>query len=78
MEKLKQVFREILNLDTDFDVTTAEYQKVGSWDSVAHMGLIAAIEDTFGIMIDTDDVIDMSSFKVAVDIVKKYGVSLNA
>lgn len=77
MDKLVAVFREILNLDNDADVKEAEYQKVPTWDSVAHMGLVAAIEEAFDIMIDTDDVIDMSSFKKACEIVEKYGVVLN-
>jgi acyl carrier protein len=33
------------------------------------MALVAAIEDEFDVEFDTDQVIDMSSFKVAVDMV---------
>ena len=41
------------------------------------MKLIADIELAFDIMLDTDDVIDMSSFPIARKIVAKYGVSLD-
>ncbi len=38
------------------------------------MALVAAIDDKFDIMLDTDDVIDMSSFGKAREILTKYGV----
>jgi len=42
------------------------------WDSVAHMQLIASLEKKFKIAIDVEDVVDMSSFKKAITILKKY------
>ena len=39
------------------------------------MGLIAELEDTFGIMMDTDDIIDLSSFEKGIEILgEKYDV----
>ncbi len=42
-----------------------------------HMQLVGEIEDTFDIMLDTDDVIGMSSYPVARQILAKYGVELD-
>jgi len=53
-----------------------EYQGIEQWDSIGHMSLIAAIEDAFGIMLDTDDIIDFSSFKKGKEILMKYDVVL--
>ena len=39
-----------------------KYNSIPSWDSVGHMSLIVALEDTFDIMMDTDDIIDFSSY----------------
>lgn len=55
---------------------TLEYQGVGSWDSVGHMSLMAALEDAFDIMLDTDDIIDFSSFQKGKEILKKYEIEL--
>jgi hypothetical protein len=41
------------------------------------MSLVAAIEDEFSVMIDTDDVINMSSFAEATRILGKYGVDVD-
>jgi hypothetical protein len=36
---------------------------------------VAAIDDAFEIMMDTDDVLDMSSFKKAKELLGKYGIA---
>src|SRR6478736_3103987 len=62
VSQVDDAFRESLGLAAEFDVATAAYGKTDEWDSVAHMQLVAALEDAFGIMIETDDVIAMSDY----------------
>ena len=50
------------------------YQDVEAWDSVGHMTLVAALEDAFDISLDTDDIIDLSSFEKGLEILAKYDV----
>ena len=40
------------------------------------MSLVAEIESAFDIMMDTDDIIDFSSFKKGIEILKKYDVEI--
>ena len=40
------------------------------------MGLIAALEEAFGIMLDTDDIIYLSSFEKGQEILKKYNIEM--
>ena len=56
------------------DVTNLAYGAHEKWDSIAHMQLVAAIESAFDIMLDVDDVIALSSYPKAIEIVGKYGV----
>jgi len=70
--KLKSIFAESLGINENLVIDTLRYAEIPQWDSVAHMALIAAIEEGFDIMIDTEDVIDMSSFEKAKLIVTKY------
>jgi acyl carrier protein len=51
-----------------------EYNTIPSWDSVGHMAMIAELEDTFDIMMETDDIIDFSSYKKGFELLAKYGV----
>ena len=41
---------------------------------IGHMTLISALEENFSITIDTDDIVDFSSFEVGKKILSKYGV----
>lgn len=74
LEKYNKAFEAGLELPEDMINSDLEYQKVESWDSVGHMSLIAELEDTFGIMMDTDDIIDFSSYTKGMEILGKYGV----
>ena len=71
-EKLRKVFAESLSIDISKITDKLKYNEIEEWDSVAHMTLVADIEDAFDIMLDTDDIIDMSSFAKAKEIVAKY------
>lgn len=71
LEKYKNAFVEGLELGDSVDVETLEYQAVSEWDSVGHMSLIACIEDAFDIMMDTDDIVDLSSFSKGKQILEK-------
>lgn len=74
LEKYLKVFTETFSV-TDEEAVGLEYQGIEDWDSVGHMGLIAAIEDAFDIMMDTDDIIDLSSFEKGKEILTaNYGV----
>lgn len=66
---------------TTFGVTQGQleklaYQSVKTWDSVGHMALIATLEGEFDIMMDTEDIIDFSSYKKGKELLGKYDVEL--
>jgi len=74
LEKYRNAFAEALEIN-EGQVEGLEYQAIPEWDSVGHMSLIAAIEDVFDIMMDTDDIIDFSSYEVGKEILSKnYGI----
>jgi acyl carrier protein len=53
-ERLQQVFREIFANDT-LDITdTTTAADVPGWDSLAHINLVYAVENEFGIRIADD------------------------
>jgi len=74
-EKYRLTYLNVLNLDSDNSLESLCYRDRG-WDSVAHMVLMSEIENAFDIMLDTDDVIDFSSFEKGKEILRKYGIEL--
>lgn len=75
-EKYDQAFIEIIGVTADQLNADLLYQSVPAWDSVGHMQLVAALEDAFDIMLDTDDIIDLSSYDKGKEILAKYDVGL--
>ena len=46
MQRLKQVFIETLGVPENTDFSQLAYGKDPLWDSVAHMNLVASLENT--------------------------------
>ena len=74
IEKYNNVFKEMFDIDVEA-LKELHYQDIDEWDSVGHMSLMAALEDSFDIMIDTEDIIDFESYVKGIEILQKYGVN---
>lgn len=70
LEKYNQAFIDSFEITED-QLPGLKYQDIQAWDSVGHMGLISALEDAFDIMMDTDDIIDLSSYEKGKEILSK-------
>ncbi len=75
LEKYNEAFISTFEISED-QLSGLKYQDIAAWDSVGHMSLIAKLEDAFDIMMDTDDIIDFSSYEKGKEILAKddYGV----
>lgn len=77
LEKYKDAFMTSFEIEEN-KLAGLQYQDVELWDSVGHMTLIANLEDTFDIMMETDDIIDLSSFEKGQEILaQKYDVNFD-
>lgn len=74
LDKLIKAFSEAIELEPVVINDDLSYGSE-SWDSIAHLALIASIEMEFDIMLSSEDVIDMSSFKKAKEILTKYDIN---
>ena len=75
LKKYNEIFMKVFPVD-EKALEELEYQGIDEWDSVGHMELIAELEDGFDIMMDTDDIIDFSSYKKGIELLKKYEVEV--
>lgn len=75
LEKYNEAFMESFGVTAE-QLPGLAYQEIPEWDSVGHMQLIAALEDAFDIMFDTDDIIDFSSYEKGKEFMAKYEVEL--
>lgn len=76
LEKYNEVFCKTFEITED-KLAGLKYQDIDAWDSVGHMTLVANLEDTFDIMMETDDIIDLSSYEKGKEILaNNYDVEL--
>lgn len=76
LEKYKSAFKEALEIDESIIGDDLVYGNIVEWDSVGHMRLMAEIEDAFDIMLETEDILDFSSFTKGKEILLKYDVTI--
>jgi len=60
--KLQEIVRAAFDLPPHTDVTRARQLSVESWDSLAHVSLMLAIESEFHVSIDVADQIRLTSY----------------
>lgn len=75
-EKYNKVFLDCFSVSEDVLNENFTYQCIPAWDSVGHMGMIAALEDAFGIMLEMEDIIEFGSYSIGIEKLKKYGIEI--
>ena len=75
-EKFNQAFIEVFGVEEA--ALTADFAKenVDSWDSVHQLNIIAILEETFDIMMDPEDIMELTSYEKGMAIMAKYDVEL--
>ena len=74
LQKYQDAFKTSLEIGDRIINDALSYESIPEWDSVGHMRLMAAIEEVFDIMLETEDILDFSSFGKGKEILKKYDV----
>ena len=75
-QKYQDVFIKSLSIDESKFSTGLKYNEIPGWDSIGHMTLISGLEEGFGISMETDDIIDFSSYNKGIEILQKYKVKI--
>lgn len=76
LEKYNAAFASSLDLQMAAVGPGLKYNEVPGWDSIGHMTLVAALEETFSVSMDTDDIVDLGSYEKGLEIMRKYNVEL--
>jgi acyl carrier protein len=74
IDKYNAIFIKSFEIDGAMLGSDLKYQSIPTWDSVGHMSMIAAVEDVFNIMLETEDIIDFNSYDKGKEILAKYEV----
>jgi acyl carrier protein len=70
-ERIRAIMAEVLRLPEDRIGADAAVGTVPNWDSTAHMRIMIALEDAFGIDLDESRMVEMTSFARIRDTVRQ-------
>lgn len=73
-EGLKSIFERVLNLPPDKIDETISMKTCKKWDSLAHINLMLSIEDHVGASFSPDELQEMVSYELIVEVLRKKGV----
>ena len=72
--KYRDIFIKSLSINSNKFNENIKYNEIPEWDSIGHMTLMSGLEEGFSITMDTDDIVDFSSYKKGIEILKKYKI----
>ncbi len=70
-EKLEQVFRDVFDDDSIVLTDATSSKDIDDWDSLAHIQLIASIEDTFNIKFTLEEAVSAENVGEFIGIIEK-------
>ncbi len=76
--RLLAAFAGALGIDPATVHDGLSYNSIPEWDSVGHMAFVTEVEALFEILLDADDIVDMSSYGEIRRILRNYGVHFEA
>ena len=74
LKKYNDVFASVFDVSEDELNEEFVFGKAPGWNSFAHMELIAQLEDTFEIMLETEDITHFGGYENGKKILAKYGI----
>lgn len=76
LEKLNNIFCEVFSVEASVLDDNFNNKTVEGWDSVRQLSLTSAVEDTFDIMLDPEDILEFTSYGNAKTVLAKYDIAL--
>ncbi len=62
LEKLNQIFCEVYSVEESALNEGFVNTNVETWDSIHQLSMVAAIEEAFDLMMDAEDILEMTSY----------------
>ena len=71
--RVRRVVADVLGVDAAMLSDDSNPDTIPSWDSLAHLNLVVALEQEFGVALSPDDVLEMMSMKLITLILRERG-----
>ncbi len=69
--QLRAIFAVVLDIPNESIVPELSPDTCAGWDSLKHIHLVCAVDETFGIELSVEQQIEMMTFDLTVDVVRE-------
>lgn len=76
LEKYNNAFVEVFGVEENVLGVNFDKDSVDGWDSVHQLNIIALLEEAFDIMLDPEDIMELTSYEKGKELMEKYDVEL--
>lgn len=76
IEKYNNAFVEVFGVEVSALGSNFNKDNVDAWDSVHQLNIIALLEESFDIMLDPEDIMELTSYEKGKELMEKYDVEL--
>ena len=76
LEKYNQIFTEVFGVEVAVLNNDFTKDNVDLWDSVHQLNIVSLAEEVFDIMLDPEDIMAFTSYKVGKEILKNQGIQI--
>lgn len=76
LEQYNRIFCETFSVEERDLNANFTYENIAEWTSIRQLALINELEDTFDLMFDTEDILNLKSYEIGKEILKKNGIEL--
>lgn len=76
LDKYNQAFVEVFAVDPSVLNGSFTKDQVEGWDSVHQLNIVAILEESFDVMFEPEDIMELTSYEKGKEILKNYDVML--
>jgi acyl carrier protein len=75
LDQLREAIAITLSLDPAEVTETTRQEETGNWDSLAHVNLMVALEETFGVQLEPEDFPRLTSVSAILTYLRERGIT---
>lgn len=68
-KRTRIIFADLFGIPEDSITEESSADSIENWDSLQHLNLVTGVEEAFGVTLSDEDVVEMLSFGLVVEIV---------
>lgn len=76
LDKYNQAFVVVFAVDPSVLNESFTKDRVEGWDSVHQLNIVAILEESFDVMFEPEDIMELTSYEKGKEILRKYDVML--